>query len=323
MRLLFTVLVVGLLPLSHLHAKELTNQRLIPETGEEYGAMALSADGRSLFTAGSGAQIKEQDFASAQTVRAFDEPDGYTFALATSPDGRLIASAGGAISGQPGIVRLRDLHTGEVRTIREGYEKPIRCLAFTPDSATLVTGGDDHTIQAWNVATGELTGSLNHMGYWFALSRDGKLLATIGEGHSVEVRAFPSDEKIASLRGHGSRVQSLAFSPDGTRLASGGDWGDTAIRVWDPRSGTLVATLAGVDDPVQSIAFSPSGDRLAAAKLNGAVELWDPESGRLLEKHSGGIAGSVAFTPDGKTLAQVFGMSDAGSGVYLRDVAGE
>ena len=72
-----------------------------------------------------------------------------------------------------------------------------------------------------------------------------------------------SDDALDTLRGHESRVNSVTFSPDGIRLASGSD--DTTIRIWDTITGEELNTLRGHETYISSVAFSPDGTRLASA----------------------------------------------------------
>jgi WD40 repeat protein len=97
----------------------------------------------------------------------------------------------------------------------------------------------------------------------------------------------------------------LAFSPDGTTLASL-NW-DDSVRLWDVASRRLVGSpLTGHTDAVLSVAFSPDGKTLASGSFDNSVRLWDVASHRPvsapLTAHKDAI-GSVAFSPDGKTLA--------------------
>lgn len=106
------------------------------------------------------------------------------------------------------------------------------------------------------------------------------------------------------LRGHTDIIWSLAWSPDGTRIASGGD--DRAVRIWQVASGKQVRKLehrARVD----VVAWSPDGRWLATGGDEQTISLWDMERdgsrpARILPGHRGSID-SLAWSPDGKRLA--------------------
>ena len=100
-------------------------------------------------------------------------------------------------------------------------------------------------------------------------------------------------------------VESLAFSPDGHRLASASP--DHTVRVWNVDTGRqLFEPLRGHTDMARSVAFSPDGHRLASASFDGTVRLWDTGNGHPLADPFTGHLGqvdAVAFSPDGTRIA--------------------
>jgi WD40 repeat protein len=114
-----------------------------------------------------------------------------------------------------------------------------------------------------------------------------------------------TSREIRTLRGHTGAITSLAFSPDGRILGSGGN--DRTIRLWDVATGHELRNMAVQTDGPSSVAFSPDGKMIAngsGGKDVGSVEIWATNTGKKLKDlqgHQGKVV-SVAFSPDGRQL---------------------
>ena len=373
--------------------------------------VAYSPDGTILACATTDGRVILWDVAAGLAIDTFVVFEGNTpNVVAYSPDGKTIAVAAAR------KVSIWDAATGRRRHFLSGHIDSIRSIAYSPDSSTVATGGDDGTVRFWNASTGALrhtiTGhtnevnavayspdgdtlaiggaySVNTVGLWdvatntlknsleidtadfgwsyvvsLAFSPDG---STIAGGNYQEtylwdaathkiIRRFESTyrsrgitySRDGSTIAGGTASRTVALSPDGTKLVTpgGGLSGDTtanlsdvttgaivksftfteltsrdALMVWDVATRRIIdkLVLAPEDRHVRDIAFSPDGNIVAAA-VGSSVYLWDATIGRLkyrltddpLDK-DGEKFMSVAFSPDGTTLA-------SGGGFWYRTV---
>jgi WD40 repeat protein/serine/threonine protein kinase len=225
--------------------------------------------------------------------------------LAWSPSGQHIAY-GLSIKHEPRamVIKVLDIHTRTVvRTLPIHVETQvgtgeIRSVAWSPNSRYLAAGlfvDDYYPVLLWDMSTGE---------------------------------------RIAELSSHLEPLESVAWSPDGSRLATA-SW-DNIVKIWDTATWREIMQLNRHPGDVEtwaggahSVAWSPDGSALAAGSIRGWVVVWDPSTGRELlsfAAHTAQIR-SIAFSPDGQRLAtaskdHVVKIWDMNDGKHLLTLSG-
>ncbi len=193
--------------------------------------------------------------------------------------------------------------------------------APSPDGQRIVSGEDHGIARIWDTQNGRerlrLTLPAGEQAFIVAFSPDGQTVAT-GTGSALRLWDAQTGRAIRALPVF-LGIDSLAFSPDGARLISGGH--DSLVRFWNARNGFSVGLpLRGHTDAVRSVAFSPNGRRVAAGGEDGTLRLWDAETGNPIGAPMTGHTGSVnsiVFSRDGRRLVS------AGSDGTLRLWDGE
>ena len=112
-----------------------------------------------------------------------------------------------------------------------------------------------------------------------AYSPAGNFMA-VGTAIGIWIYDVHSGAEVTLLTGHTDGVTSLAFSPDGTTLASGGSFNDEMVRLWDVATWKPKITLTGHTSHVSSVAFSPDGNTLASGSADRTVRLWEVRTGK-------------------------------------------
>jgi WD40 repeat protein len=168
------------------------------------------------------------------------------FALAYSPNGKVLAAAdGGFLAGHRGLgwaarvegsVCLWDPATGQPVRRWAAHKGTVRSLVFSADGRRLLTTGDDRVARLWDPATGKEIGSPRRIGasHCAALAPDGKTLA-VGTTRGLHLVAVEDDKEIRQFDLAGAQIRSLVFAPDGKTLA-GVFWvrpGDSGVCLWD------------------------------------------------------------------------------------------
>jgi WD40 repeat protein len=185
----------------------------------------------------------------------------------------------------------------------EGEGDGVVTLAVAPDGKALFTG-ERGTGRLWDLATRkELRRYHNRQGSVMgaAFAPDGKTLAWSGI-FGVRLWDVETGKELRYFRTAQGWAHSVVFSPDGRLIASGGE-GNT-VHVWEAATGRPVSPDRGHSGRVSRIAFAPAGAVLATGGIDGDVRLWDVTTGKELRRTGrDGAVHSLAFAPDGKTLA--------------------
>ena len=290
-------------------------------------SLAFSPDGATLASGSSDHTAKLWDVETATNTATLLGHKSPITSVAFSPDGTILASAE---YHQTGAVRLWDVATGANTAILEGHWFPVTSLAFSPDG-TLASGSwYDGTVKLWDLVSGSSTPLPGHTDEIasVAFSPDGSTLAsaTWPDG-TVKLWDLATGTHTTILKGHWFPLSSVeysldgtiavAFSPDGTMLASGAR--DNTVKLWEVATGRNTATFYGHTGRVYSVAFSPDGTMLASGSWDNTLKLWDLTTGTeaaTLNGHTDDVY-PVAFSPDGTMLAS--GALD--NSVKLWDVA--
>jgi WD40 repeat protein len=353
-----------------------TGQQVFALKGHNNGraaSVAFSPDGKRLAGAfgswveraaqllGVGGGVAVWDAQTGEEELSFPGHTGPVTSVAFSSDGERLATAS-----HDRTVKVWDAQSGKEALTLKGHTSAVNSVAFSPDGTRLASVSWDGTVKVWDVQTEQegFTLSCPAGATAVAFSPDGRRLASAGAKEvsdldpdtGQEVDSVESEIKVwdlsmstkgqqaggketLTLKRHNFSVTSIAFSPDGTRLASAHEpyepakpeerWARSSmagglakplpgvVLVWDAQTGRDVLTLKGHTGPVRGVAFSPDGKRIASASGGlppdrskpGEVKVWDAQTGQELLTFMGhtGSVFDVAFSPDGTRLASAGG----------------
>lgn len=249
---------------------------LVPDT---FNSAAFSADGQQILTSGPNGTIAVSDGVTGRVERRLlpDDTDQYrerepALDVEVSPDGRFVASAGP-------VVTVWELASGErVFSFHPDRKVWFEDVSWSPDSKRLAAAE-----RLWAIAPPGYRGATT------ILDLDGTVVDRVTED------------------GKGRDPVSVAFSPDGTHLATGWDRVDVQLGVWGVTVWDDGRPVVAVDDDIQAnrLAYSPDGGQLLVADRRGAAAVLDTQTGdrvASLSTHTGGTF-SAAFSSDGRTAA--------------------
>jgi WD40 repeat protein/serine/threonine protein kinase len=267
-------------------------------------SVAYSPDGRMLAVTGLIQRFVEiWDVPSRRRIATLQPTEGLVVAF--SPRGDLLATDAGE--------RIRLWRSGTKDSVAElTLSGAVRVLKFSPDGTRLASLSNPDELTVWEVD--RRTIMLQQRGFRLRgvfigvldFSPDGRSLVVGDADQRLRVIDLPTgDTRIDVPEAHTEGVTSVAWSPNGSIIASGGGYTGGPIHLWDAASGKPLGTLEGHTSWTSELIFSTNGRWLYSANADQTIRIWDVEQRRCLAVLHGStdeIYG-LALSPDGTTLA--------------------
>ncbi|MBK9943637.1 MAG: hypothetical protein IPP13_18680 [Kouleothrix sp.] len=310
-----------------------------PNNAETRGVVILPGDQQALST-GANPDIIRWDLNSGQPIDRLRGHRGTVYSVAVSADGTRVLS-----SGDDNTVIEWDLQRGAPITFLRGHGGYIRQAVFSADGTHALSASADKTVRVWDLDNGaeQLRLTSADQVNTISLSADTKVLATGSDDGVARLWDLASGKPTGSYNWHERDVKSVALSPDGKYLLTGGGKRDGALILTNLQTGAIERKFGFTVFGTNSIAFTPDGTRAVTGQIipggddyaddptidpelkNISLIVWDVASGAPIYKLTDVIAAgdrhdsinTVLITPDG---TQIIGATGAGAQILIWDL---
>jgi WD40 repeat protein len=235
------------------------------------------------------------------TLYSYKGHSGLVWTVGWSPNGELLASAGGDKT-----VQVWQATTGSPIYTYTSHTDTVYGLAWSPDSRRIASASYDKTVQIWDAINGYYPTTYTGHSSWVwsvAWSRNGKYLASAGGDRAVKVWDATNGDTLFTYKKHSGNIYGLSWSPDSKYLVSASN--DKTAREWEALTGRDIFVYSPYGTALWAASWSPDGTRIAVACENKTVQVWDAAGGDHVYIYYGhsDFVYAVAWSPDGKRIA--------------------
>jgi len=296
--------------------------------------IAFSSDSSQLFSTSVDTTVRLWDVAAGKQLRVLGDHDDQVYHLAVNADASLVASFG--ISN--GVLVWAGDATPPNLTMY-GSAGLYPTVAFLDSGREVVAKDAKSIIHVWNARTGQElrefvghTDDAGHMGGLVVAHPNRPWFATGGAMGEIDIMHTQTGEVVRTIGKHSKRLNDMAFSPHGDRLATAGL--DSKIAVWNVETGESIYELDGPRSNLNQVDYSPD-EKWIAASLDRTTKIWHAEDGQLFRTiETEPMVDSIAFSPispaDDKSPSQLacgcrngeILFFDPASGAQLRTLKG-
>jgi len=298
--------------------------KIISDHSDTVMGTAFSPDNQYLASCGYDNTVRIYSSKSLSCLQVLQgQGEGHVFSVTFSFDSNQLATSGDDLA-----VRVWDLKSGKCVAKMKGHDKSVFSCSFSPDRMVLASASHDRSIRLWDLAIAYSERDRSPLSprspiIQTRVTDKDRKAANEDNAQAVRQRSnvpqrrrnvpngtgcnsvAHSDSYIKTLNGHQGYVISVAFSPDGSMLATGSH--DKTVKLWSFPAGECISTFKGHTETVYCVAFSPTDTLLASASHDRTIRLWDwrnKQTSGVLLGHRKPVR-ACAFSPDGAVLASV------------------
>ncbi|MBW4504100.1 MAG: caspase family protein [Scytonema hyalinum WJT4-NPBG1] len=294
-------------------AMKMGREFLIQGHGDHVTSVAFSPDGQMIVSGSKDKTVRLWNLQGHPIGQPFRGHGDHVTSVAFSPDGQMIVSGS-----RDKTVRLWGLYGNLIGHPFRGHGDHVTSVAFSPDGQMIASGSRDKTVRLWDLQGNPIGHPFRgHEDYVtsVAFSPDGQMIASGSWDNTLRLWDLQGNPIGKPFQGHEENyvtsdygtddeiiVYSIAFSPDGQMIVSGGE--DRTVRLWDLQGNPIGQPFRGHENDVTSVAFSPDGQMIVSGSFDNTVRLWDLQGypiGQLFRGHENSVR-SVAFSPNGQAI---------------------